>query len=282
MAGSGSFAQTTAYEAANWEAINNRVFRDASGQVPAWVQRERSAYPQAGAQDPFDVTESRLRALGTRGQQPISGVVTVHQLEHKIPGKARKEFQKAVRENDQGHRGSAMDHLKKAINIDPEFAMARSDLGAYYLFEGKPDLAVEQLNKAIAIDPHSPMPYSNLAVAYMMQNKVQSAERAARQLAEVDHAGSTRSSLLLGMSLVMQNKFTDEAQQNLVRAERDFPQASLLLARVLAARGQIQPAKDRIQHYLASGQAEGASLAKKWMKKLSDATARADASKAKR
>ena len=273
LTGSGLFAQS-AYEAANGvDPAADHAFRDASGHVPVWAQR--ATVSARDTADVLDRLESRMDPIGPNPPRPISGIVTIHQLEHKVPGKAKSEFEKAVRDSEHGNRGDAIKHLTKAVKIDPEFAMARNDLAAYYLFEGKTDRAIKQLNAAIAIDPHSPMPYSNLAVAYMIENKIDAAENAARQLVELDRTG-TRSHLLLGMSLVMQDKFTPEAESNLLSAEADFPQASLLLARLFAAQGRIENARQRINRYLASGEPDGAPLAHRWMKKLNAVNARAD------
>src|SRR5262249_40601542 len=149
--------------------------------------------------------------------------------------------------------------------IDPEFCAARNNLGATYLHLKRIGLAIEQFNKAVAVDPHLATPYSYLAAAYLMQEKFADAERAARQEVDLDRAGTT-GRLMLGLSLVLQKKFTLEAERSLKKAATDFPQASLLLAPVLAAGGQIEFAKDQLQRYLASGDRSGAGLANQWIK----------------
>jgi Flp pilus assembly protein TadD len=184
-----------------------------------------------------------------------------------VPGKAMKEYQRALKAEDKGDRQSAIEHLQKAIQIDPEFCAARNDLGANYLFTHHVDLAIEQFNKTIAIDPHAAMPYSNLAVAFLMQNRLADAERAARQEVNLDRGG-TRGRLMLGISLVLQQKFTPEAEQSLRKAAADFPQASLMLARVLAAHGEIESARAQLQRYLTSGERSGVEIAKDWMRQL--------------
>jgi tetratricopeptide (TPR) repeat protein len=251
-------------------AVSSTVYGDqysAASRVPPNRPGRGNIRP---ARDPFDLLMTTT-APKPDNSRPVSGVVTVHQLGHRIPGKAKKEFEKAMRDHAKGKIESAIGRLQKAIAVDPQFAVARNDLAAVYLFQGKPDLAIEQLKEAIRIDPHSPMPYSNLAVAYMMKDDAGAAERAARQSVDLDRTG-IRNRLLLGMSLVIQNKFTKEAEDSLVQAEPEYPQAGLLLARLLAAQGRLQPAKEQIRRYLASGQTEGAPLAERWMKTLNEAT----------
>jgi tetratricopeptide (TPR) repeat protein len=100
-----------------------------------------------------------------------------------------------------------MPSFRKAIAIDPEFCAALNDLGASYLETDQIDLAIEQFNKAVAIDPHAPKPYANLAIAYLGMGEYADAERAARRVIDLDRAG-THGHLALGVSLVLQNKYT--------------------------------------------------------------------------
>lgn len=238
--------------------------------LPAWA---RAAGPGRHHTILKDELNHAFRIGGTQ-QAPSSesAIVTLHQLAHEVPGKAMKKYQRAMRAQDKGDRQSAIEHLEKAIQIDPEFCAARNDLGANYLFTNHVDLAIEQFNKTIAVDPHAARPYSNLAVAFLMQNRLGDAERAARQEMDLDRAG-TRGRLALGISLVLQKKFTPEAEQSLRRAAVDFPQARLMLARVLAAHGKIESARAQLQRYLASGERSSVEVAKDWMRQL-DAVSR--------
>ena len=147
--------------------------------MPAWA---RAAGPGRHHTILEDELNHAFRIGGPQQAPPSeSAVVTLHQLAHEVPGKAMKEYQRALKAEDKGDRQGAIEHLQKAIQIDPEFCAARNDLGANYLFTNRVDLAIEQFNKTIAIDPHAAMPYSNLAVAFLMQNRLQDAERAARE-----------------------------------------------------------------------------------------------------
>ena len=63
--------------------------------------------------------------------------------------------------------------------------------------------------KAIAVDPHRAKPYSNLALAYLRKDQYRGdAERAARYALDLDRTGAY-GHLTLGMSLVLQEKFTE-------------------------------------------------------------------------
>jgi hypothetical protein len=70
----------------------------------------------------------------------------------------------------------------------------------------------------------------------------------------------------------LQKKFTPEAEQNLRKAAAHYPQACLLLAPLLAAKGEIEPAKDQVRLYLASGDRSAVDAANNWMQELNSFT----------
>lgn len=256
-------------------AFSSNAFAQASAadafpidRAVAWARADHS---RPGRDAMEDQLEPAFRMFNTSPQAPrTSGVVTLHELEHRVPGNAVREFERALKAQSKGEHENAVEHFKKAIEIDPEFCAARNDLGASYLRLRRVELAIDQFNKAIAVDPHLAMPYSNLAVAYFMQDKPADAERAARREVDLDRGG-TRGRLMLGLSLVLQRKFTREAEQSLGKALHDFPQASLLLARVLAARGEIECARVELQRYLATGDRSAVEIANQWMRQFNSA-----------
>lgn len=199
------------------------------------------------------------------------------ELEHAVPGKATREAERAERARLKYQFADSIDHLKRAVQIDPQFVGARNNLAALYLMTGDPAAAVEQLEQAIKIDPHSPMPFSNLALGYMLLHRPEDAERAARQTIELDRV-NLRPHMILGLSLVLQQKFTNEALNSLGRAEAEFPQAYLLSARILAARGDSDKAKAEIKTYLATGDQSAVELAHEWLGTIQEAEQKTTAS----
>jgi len=191
-------------------------------------------------------------------------IVTVHQLEHRPPSKARKTYGKGRRLLEKGQLSEAITWLGEAVAIDPEYSEAHNDLAAAYIRAGRPDQAIPLLKSTIDVDPHWGLAYFNLAVAYLSLNELSQAECTARRMAKID-AGSAQAGLVLGLSLTVENKFTLEAQAALTQAEPVFPEASLLLARILAGRGEIQAAKLKISTYLASPAMWGREMANEWL-----------------
>jgi cytochrome c-type biogenesis protein CcmH/NrfG len=250
------------------------------GQVPDQNNRARTVFwpsapaptpwPSASAMAPIDsdLDSSLPEPLAPSGtDQPGPGTVTVRALEHKIPGKAMKEFTHATKERLKGNHQSAIEHLKTAVAIDPEFLAAWNDLGANYMSLNQSDLAIAPFEKVIEIDPHEPLGYANLGAAYLVQNEPAAAERAAREEIKLDRKG-TRGNLILGSALVLQEKCTPEAEHNLERALPEFPRARMMLALWLALNGAIDRAEEELRQYIAIAEPDGASLAQQWLERL--------------
>ena len=61
-----------------------------------------------------------------------SETVTLHELSHHVPGRAVKEYQRAVKAANEGDLENAVAHYHKAIAADPEFLPAINSLGVTY------------------------------------------------------------------------------------------------------------------------------------------------------
>ena len=194
-------------------------------------------------------------------------IVTLHELQHHVPGQATKEYERAIKAKDKGDDEAAVGYFKKAIAVDPEFCDAFNGLGATYLRLNRVDLATEQFNNAIAIDPHGAMGYSNLALAYLTQKQYVDAERAARRAIDLDR-GATHGLLMLGVSLLLEGKFTAEAERSLRCAVSDFPQANVWHAVLLAAQGDLAHAKEQLSAYIGHADQAGANTAAKILHRL--------------
>ena len=202
--------------------------------------------------------------------KPTSSIVTLHELQHHVPGKATKEYERGLKAKDKGEDEAAVSYFRKAIAVDPEFCAAFNGLGTVYLRWNKLELAVEQFNNAIFVDPHAATPYSNLALAYIMQTYYADAERAARRAIDLNRTAA-HGLLMLGVSLVLQGKFTPEADRALTRAADDFPEAKVWRAVWLVGRGDLASARDQLKAYIAHTGEAGAHIATALLQRLESA-----------
>jgi Flp pilus assembly protein TadD len=131
-------------------------------------------------------------------------VVTLHQLQHKVPKAAREEMDKAIKAMHEHRCDDEIEHLGNALRIDPEYVAARNNL-AVCLLKNDPASAIAQLEEAIRIDPHDAILFHNLAIAYIITHKLDAAERAARSAVHLNRTDTRMRSALEVILVLEQN-----------------------------------------------------------------------------
>ena len=82
-------------------------------------------------------------------------------------GTAEWHAQQAYELNEQGRHDEAIEECNKAIELDPNLALAYNNRGAAYLYKGQYDLVIADCNKAIELDPNLALAYNNRGGAYI-------------------------------------------------------------------------------------------------------------------
>ncbi|MCA1614492.1 MAG: tetratricopeptide repeat protein [Acidobacteria bacterium] len=114
---------------------------------------------------PSVVTVTLKEKAGESKPAPPAGAgptVSAGELEQKVPGKARKEFEGATRAAAAGMRDEAVARLQKAVEIFPDYLMARNDLGVQLMAAGRLEEAEEHLRHAVRLFPKAFHPNLNL------------------------------------------------------------------------------------------------------------------------
>lgn len=106
-----------------------------------------------------------------RERGPGGPVVSATELSQQVPGPARKEFERASEAGRGGRAEEAVAHLRKALEIFPDYLMARNDLGTHLLALGRLDEAAEELRRAVRLDPKAFNPQLNLCIVLVEQQK---------------------------------------------------------------------------------------------------------------
>jgi len=202
-----------------------------------------------------------------RNTDAASNVVTLQELSHTVPAKARKEMEKAEAARAGKRMDEAIDHLNKAVSIDPNFIAARNNLAVYFLLENRIEPAVTQLLEAIKIDPWNSALSTNLTVGYILSHRLEDAERTARLNMDLVRGGG-HAPMLLGLVLVTNHKYTAEALQCFKRARGEYPLAHLFAAAVLLAQGKPAEARPYLEAYLDSGDEGHRSQATRWLARI--------------
>ena len=131
------------------------------------------------------ITLKEKKAAGPRNG---ANSVSTDELDAAIPGKARKEFERASNASDEGRTEEAILHLRNAIEIYPAYLMARNDLGAQLLAEGKLAEAEEELRRAIKLGPKAFNPKLNLGIVLVQQHAFSEAAEVLREAITLNSA----------------------------------------------------------------------------------------------
>lgn len=102
---------------------------------------------------------------------PLNAVVPASELSRGVPAKAAREFERASRAAAEGKVPKAVEHLRKAISIHPEFLMAHNDLGTHLMALGQLDEAAAEFQEAIRLDPKAFHPRLNLGIILVQQHQ---------------------------------------------------------------------------------------------------------------
>ncbi len=126
-----------------------------------------------------------------------------------VPGRARKELDKAGELADKQQLAQAVQKLNKAISIYPTYALAYNNLGVIYSRLGDSVREREALQKAISLNDHFVLPYINLGRMDMAAGDFLAAETILDKAFTLDPADPI-TLILLSYSQFMDRHF-DEA-----------------------------------------------------------------------
>ena len=200
-------------------------------------------------------------------EHPTSRTVSAARLRHKVPSKARKEFEKGVEAARKKDSASAIGHLARATELDPEFMEAHNNLGIQHLKADAYETALGYFQKAAELDPGAPSPHINLAMALVRLERYSEAEQVARKATRL--AGDNAvARYTLGFVLLKQEKNTSEALDNLQRACDRIPSARLAIAEMSEKRGDVERAKEELRAYLKAAKPEERQTAETWLAEL--------------
>jgi Ca-activated chloride channel homolog len=110
-------------------------------------------------------------------------------LDRKAPDGARKEYEKGVRLLVQKNLSGAVNELKKATAIYPNYVSAHNALGSAYLNLGQNEQARTEFSTTVALDDHLPYSFLNLGWAQLALKDFPSAQASiekATKLAPLD------------------------------------------------------------------------------------------------
>jgi tetratricopeptide (TPR) repeat protein len=166
-----------------------------------------------------------------------------------------------------GNVEESIRHLRRAIEIHPNYLEAHNNLGVRYMRMSDFRLAADEFRRATEIDPASALSQANLALALSALRQYPEAEKAARRALTQDPS-SMSASYALGLSLAGQNNCALEGVESMIKASGKYPRARLGAAHLLACRGDKRAAASQLRTYLSSPEAGRQPEVERWLTNL--------------
>jgi tetratricopeptide (TPR) repeat protein len=163
--------------------------------------------------------------------RPVSGTVSVRQLQHPPTRKAFEALRAAQKFTEAGDSAKAVESIQKAIGISPDYADAWVNLAALHIRLGAYQQSMDETRHAIALAGPSPLTLCNLAFAQASLGRNaearESAEQALRLKPDDAHAH-----YILGMILYTSHAGDAEAIRHLQLAAPTMAGARAALAAI--------------------------------------------------
>lgn len=118
--------------------------------------------------------------------RPISGVVSLHDLQHPIPEKALRAAYESQRLVHAKKTLKAIQKLEQAVRIAPQFRDAHNDLGVLYATVRRFGDARAEFQRALDIGPPAEPIYVNLALSSAALGDVEPARAFARKTLDLN------------------------------------------------------------------------------------------------
>lgn len=169
-----------------------------------------------------------------------------------VPENARAQYEKGLELAKAGDSLKAIDSLRAAISLFPNFPLALNELGVQYLKLGQAINAVEPLKSAVKLSPNAFTPELNLGIALLETLKFAEAETHLRDALKRNDSAPT-AHMYLGIVLVRLKRH-EEAQKELelaiTRGGDNFALVHRYLGGLYMNAGRNKEAADELEKYL--------------------------------
>ncbi|HEU4432518.1 MAG TPA: tetratricopeptide repeat protein [Pyrinomonadaceae bacterium] len=129
-----------------------------------------------------------------------------------IPKAALELYDKGVQAAGRGETDVAIDNLRRAIVLYPNFGPALNELGVQYMKKGELDKAAEALQKVLQLSPEAAEPCLNYGIVLLQQKKFTDAEKQLRD-AVVKNPNTYTAHLYFGITLIYVKNYPDAETQ---------------------------------------------------------------------
>lgn len=169
-----------------------------------------------------------------------------------VPQAARDLYQKALEDSQAGDNRKAIDELRSAVIVYPDFLLALNELGVQYLKQGQADRASEALGRAVKLAPQDFLPRLNLGIALLNQRRFADAEAALRMSINLNNSPPT-AHMYLGITLAIERKLEEGEKELKIAIDSRAAEAALAhryLGGIFLERREYAHAATELETYL--------------------------------
>lgn len=214
------------------------------GYKPARMQVDLSSYCRS------ELPPILLEREAEESVLPAGAMVAASEL--RVPARARKAFEKGLRELHEKHRPErSLPYFNEAIDIYPDFDGAYMQLGVAYSALARYPQAQQELEKSTAINDRNPRAFVLLGIVHGRQGHAADSLRALREAVRLDK-GDWLGHFELGRVL-LQAGLVEDAYKHAQRAhllKPDRPSVHLLLHDVCVSRRDHVTALAELKEFL--------------------------------
>ena len=172
-------------------------------------------------------------------------------VDARVPDEARREFERGSAALSKGKDEEGVEHLRKAVEIYPDFLQARLLLASAHMKARRFEEAEAALARAVETDPHSVAALVSLGEARRRLKKYTEAETALDAALKLDET-SWQGHLALGRVYLDTDQFKKAAPHigRTLQLKPDLPEAHLLGGNILLKVGEPARALAEYEEYL--------------------------------
>lgn len=182
--------------------------------------------------------------------QPKAGVLNAALAS--IPKPAVDLYERGRQAAARGETDKAIDDLRRAIHLHPNFNLALNELGVQYLRKGELDKAAEVLQKVLQLSPDAPEPCLNYGIVLLQQKKFVDAEKQLRDAVKKNENTYT-AHLYFGITLIYVKNYPEaegQLRKAITIAGPKASQAHYYLGGLYWQTGKHKEAADELETFL--------------------------------
>lgn len=96
-------------------------------------------------------------------------------------------YEQAIKERDGGDKRAAVETLKRALALDPEFLIGHNLIAKLYADLAMADDAIVHAKRVVELEPNDAFSYTALSVIYQRCGYIPEAEEAKARAFQVEH-----------------------------------------------------------------------------------------------